>query len=141
MAFGLRRETGGDLIVIGDEKVAGRAVFGGHAQLVVGALPEFDRLARDRQFDPVAQLQAHIAPVPARCFLRDIVLFEQDDPRAAPGEVVRGGAADDPAADDHDIGRIRLPHYEACFMSEADSAWTGVSQWRYFATRPAVTSK
>jgi hypothetical protein len=70
-------------------------------------LPESKALHHERQLDRGPALLPHPAPVAPRLLAGDPALLEQHHGQSGAREIVGRRAADDAAADDHDVGCIR----------------------------------
>src|SRR5262249_14369631 len=98
------------------------------AQLGLEPAPQPVGLDHQRDFPGIATLLADGSPVAPPLPPRDLARFQQQRRHAPAREVVGGGAADDPAADDHDLGSTR--------HGSSDQA-----KWRATSPAPASISR
>ena len=99
---------GGQLFgIFGQEQNAGTPKAGIDAGIVLHILPQTQRLARQRDFGARAALLAAPAPIPARLLRADMPLLDQRDGVSLLRQMIGRRDADDPAADDDDIGLRR----------------------------------
>ena len=101
------RKPGELFLALGEVERAALAEAEVFAEVCGELLPDREALDHERQLDRRSALLAHPAPVAPGLLAGDAALLEQRDRDAGPGEEVRGRAADDAAADDHDVGRLR----------------------------------
>src|SRR4051812_16175013 len=69
------------------------------------AVPKLQRLDDQRQLARVAAHSPHPAPIAARLFGAETALLANGDRDALARKKQGGAESDDPAADDHDVGR------------------------------------
>src|SRR5262245_42595071 len=99
---------GGQLFgILGQEQNAGPPKAGVDAGVVLHILPQAQRLPGERDFGAGATLLTAPAPIPARLLPAHVSLLDQRDGVALLRQMIGRRDADDPAANDDNVGLRR----------------------------------